>query len=119
VPHNIFLVQSDPVLGREDEYNRWYTEQHLPEVLALPGFVAAQRFRTADFQRPGNAPAHYRYIAIYEIDGSPEDALRGLDAALGTDIVVSEALDPERVSHLFESITDRVVAPAQNTADSD
>jgi len=110
VSNNIFLVQSEPVPGGEDEYNRWYTDQHIAEVLDLPGFVAAQRFRVADFQRPGNPEPHYRYIAIYEIEGAPADALMALDAALGSDILVSEAMDPGRMSHLFEPITERIEA---------
>ncbi|NDG66732.1 MAG: hypothetical protein EBY23_07430, partial [Actinobacteria bacterium] len=28
-----------------DEYHRWYSQQHLPDVLACPGFIRAQRFR--------------------------------------------------------------------------
>ena len=42
------LVFSDPVAGREDEYHTWYTETHLPELLTLPGFVAARRLSRAD-----------------------------------------------------------------------
>lgn len=44
---HIFDVHSNPVPGREDEYNDWYTNQHLSDVLASPGFVAAQRFEVA------------------------------------------------------------------------
>ena len=40
---NLLLVLSSPASGREDEYHEWYTETHLEEVVATPGFVAAQR----------------------------------------------------------------------------
>jgi hypothetical protein len=39
-----FFVFSNPVAGHEDEYNKWYNEQHAPDVVAVPGFVTAQRF---------------------------------------------------------------------------
>src|ERR1700704_107863 len=39
-----YLVFSNPVAGREDEYNKWYDTQHAQDVVAVPGFVTAQRF---------------------------------------------------------------------------
>ena len=39
--HHRLIVFTEPVIGREDEYNEWYDEVHLPEVLATDGFVAA------------------------------------------------------------------------------
>ena len=43
-------VLTHPVEGREADYNQWYTEIHLAEVLALPGFVAVQRFKLSEAQ---------------------------------------------------------------------
>ena len=37
-----FFVFSNPVAGHEDEYNRWYDQQHAPDVVAIPGFVSAK-----------------------------------------------------------------------------
>ncbi len=34
----LFMVKSDAVDGREDEYNTWYNEIHLPEVLKIEAF---------------------------------------------------------------------------------
>ena len=39
-----FFAFSNPVAGHEDEYNRWYDQQHAPDVVAIPGFVSAQSF---------------------------------------------------------------------------
>lgn len=38
----LLLVQTNSVAGREDEFNRWYSETHLADVLAVPGGVRAQ-----------------------------------------------------------------------------
>jgi hypothetical protein len=43
---HVLVVHSNPAPGREDEYNACCTDQHLAEVVAVPGFVAA----------PGKAP---------------------------------------------------------------
>ena len=63
-----FFVFSNPVAGHEDEYNKWYNEQHAPDVVSIPGFVTAQRFvktdlplyRMVDLQVP-------KYLVIYKI----------------------------------------------------
>lgn len=63
----------NPVPGREDEFNDWYSTVHIPELLQLPGFVTAQRYEIAD-----DAPAPYRYGTIYQIEGSAADARNAL-----------------------------------------
>jgi hypothetical protein len=63
-----YFVFSNPVDGQEDEYNKWYNEQHAPDVVAVPGFVSAQRFvkndlplyRMVDLQVP-------KYLVLYKI----------------------------------------------------
>src|SRR5580693_237187 len=71
-----FFVFSNPVAGHEDEYNKWYNEQHAPDVVAVPGFVTAQRFvkndlplyRMVDLQVP-------KYLIIYKIVTDNVDAV--------------------------------------------
>jgi hypothetical protein len=80
MPRNLLLVFSNPVDGREDEYNDWYSNHHLDEILAIDGFKCAQRFELADVEMSRDTPdAPYRYLAIYEVQ---EDALERADAAL-------------------------------------
>ena len=63
-----FYVFSNPVPGHEDEYNKWYDQQHAADVVSIPGFVTAQRyvksdtpfFRVVDVQVP-------KYLIIYKI----------------------------------------------------
>ena len=45
---HIFVVQVKAVEGREDEFNEWYDNVHIPEALAVDGFVAAHRFKISD-----------------------------------------------------------------------
>lgn len=62
------LVFTNPVPGREDEYNRWYDEQHAPDVVAVPGFVNAQRLAVSDVQlNPKKTEIKYQYLVIYKI----------------------------------------------------
>jgi hypothetical protein len=40
----IFLVYVDIDAQHEQEFNEWYNPEHLPELLAVPGILAAARY---------------------------------------------------------------------------
>lgn len=61
----ILVTTVDIAPTAEAEFNRWYNDVHMPEVMGCPGFVSAARYECADGQP--------RYIAIYELDSA--DAL--------------------------------------------
>lgn len=46
----------------EDEFNRWYNEEHVPERLAIPGFLSAARYEAVS-----SGPKH---LAFYELESS-------------------------------------------------
>jgi mannose-6-phosphate isomerase-like protein (cupin superfamily) len=64
---HIFVALTNPVPGKEAEFNKFYDEVHVPDVLGAPGWVAAQRYRLTSEQRPDQSPP-YRYAAIYEVE---------------------------------------------------
>lgn len=117
------IVLSDPVEGGEDEYNDWYSNQHLQDIVALDGFVTAQRFKLLDPGPDGIGvvpPA--RYLAVYEIDGDKIDVARA--GLLATKLEREDAIASSRVPQLpvssalgetltwwCEAITDVVTAP--------
>ena len=106
----MLVVLTNPVEGREDEYNDWYTGRHLDDVLATEGFQAAQRFAWVPSKLSRNAP--YRYLAIYEVDAdSRERAEAALLRAANTEAMpISDAMDKRTATWWFSSITDRVEA---------
>ncbi len=63
---HILLAITDCTPGEERKFHDWYDTQHLPDVLAIPGFVRAERFAGVP-NTSGEEPAH-RFLAIYEID---------------------------------------------------
>ena len=38
---NLFLVLTNPIEGEDEAFNNWYDTQHVPEVLDVPGVIAA------------------------------------------------------------------------------
>jgi hypothetical protein len=106
-----FVVLTNPTAGKEAEYNRWYNEQHIPDVLNVPGIVAAQRFTLADAQMGDKNP--HRYLALYKIE--TEDlptVLKELKARGGTaDMVMSDAIDLKDVgAFVFTPVAAKVQA---------
>jgi hypothetical protein len=99
-------VRSGPVAGREQEYNSWYSDQHLDDVIAVPGFVSAQRFRLVDPAAEG-APRQ-PYLAIYRMHtDDPLGVFDGLrERSESGQLEISEAFDQEGLDMaLYEAIT--------------
>jgi hypothetical protein len=107
-----FVVMTDPVEGREDEYNRWYNEVHLQDVVSVPGFVSAQRFKMII---PVQGSFANRYLSIYELEcADPTVVLQDLlKAAESGGMFISEALDTDGANAaIFEICSANVMAPA-------
>lgn len=101
----VLIVETNALPGTDLEFNRWYTHEHLSDVLALQGFTAAERFRLLEFV----APAAHRYLAVYEMDTSaPVAVMKALETA---GLPLSPTLDRNLVMHLYESISERQIAP--------
>jgi len=88
------VVMTGPKGGRDEEYNDWYNNQHLADVVAVPGFRSAQRFKLKDAM---GAEHRNKYLAIYEIDSDdPKAVLDEMLKRSGTPaMVLSPALDLE------------------------
>jgi hypothetical protein len=103
----IQTVLTAPVAGREDEFNRWYDDTHLPEMLQVPGFVAGRRYALTGV----GAGDRSWFLAIYEIETEDLAAtLAGLRAAAPT-MTVSDAMDQQAtVIEIYEVFGERRTA---------
>lgn len=103
-----FVALTNAVAGREQEFNDWYDHQHVKDVLAIPGFVSAQRFeRVGPVVRAGNP---YRYLSTYEVvTDDPDAALRELLARVGTpSLPMCEAMEQDIYAVLYEARSPQV-----------
>jgi hypothetical protein len=63
------LVFSNPASPEKDDvYNDWYNNTHIPAILKLEGFVGASRWKLSASRPPAEALAERQYLAIYELD---------------------------------------------------
>lgn len=116
----ILLVFSNPVDGEEDEYNAWYSDHHLDEILAIDGFVLAQRFRLVDGKMTRDTPdAPYRYLAMYEVESidvadsalfelARTERAQAIAAGRTPKLVMHPAMHTDLRTWWYESITDVV-----------
>lgn len=114
---NVFTNCTDP--AREDEFNRWYTHTHLPDLSKAYGFISARRFvnRSATEDTA-------RFYAQYEFDTDDppksmlsllEHAMIAFEAGRHIDCIIGsqpaqgaiwEAIDPATLESLNERIMD-------------
>jgi len=65
-PVALWVVLTNPVEGKEAEFNDWYDGRHVDDTLAIPGFVSGHRFKVT--ATAGGEPLPWRYLAFYEIE---------------------------------------------------
>lgn len=106
MPRGVLLVRTAPADGRESEYNDWYDDTHLGDILKVAGFTSARRFRTVTGD---DLP----YLALYEVEADDLKAaqalLRGAVASgevrmSGADVI---ARDPTPSMAMYEQITEK------------
>jgi hypothetical protein len=84
--------------GSEDDLAAWYTEEHIPMLLKVPGWRRIRRFRlTRTLDGPG--PGEPGFLSVHELAGPEVLEDPGYRAAVSTpwrDRVVASALRRER-----------------------
>lgn len=53
-------VWMDPSPEREDDLNRWYAEEHLPDRLSMPGWLRGRRYLSLE--------GEHKYVALYDLE---------------------------------------------------
>lgn len=114
----LFIALTNPLPGKEKEYNDWYTNTHLGEVVKVEGFVSARRYKLAQAQMAQSPISEqpYKYLAIYELESGAVAAGKGqafMDAL--TTAVPGMTVPPvidmvQGAGFLVESICDTVFA---------
>ena len=105
------VVLSDATADREDEYNRWYSDEHLSDVVAVPGFTSAIRLK---LHTVVGGEFKNRYLALYEMtDDDPAVTLELLQAVVDRgEMKISGALDEPGVQcAVFEVCSPEVAEP--------
>lgn len=108
----VVITRAEP--GAEQEFDRWYDEVHLEDVIAVPGITKATRFRILS-QGPAafETPVWYS-IALYEIDSDdPQAVISEINKRWQNgQMSISEALDADILLQFLAEPTRTVVKRA-------
>jgi hypothetical protein len=68
----VYLVMADPLPGREADFNEVYQNMHMGDLVQLPGWTGAQRFRLVPDVTPRNIKPLYRRgnLIIWDQEGT-------------------------------------------------
>lgn len=112
-----WVVLTNAEAGREEEFERWYNEVHVPDLLRIPGVVGVTRGRLAGTQTsPGpkgvavvgteQAGLKYSYLATYtiETDDLPSVLQMVADRAGTDEMSMSDALSADITTMCFEDL---------------
>ena len=68
----VYLVMADPLPGREADFNDGYQNMHMGDLVQLPGWTGAQRFRLVPDVTPRNIKPLYRRgnLIIWDQEGT-------------------------------------------------
>jgi len=94
VARYILLALNGPTEGEghDEEYNTWYSEVHVKDLLATPGIESAERYKVV--QGNGSWP----YVAVYQIEA---DDLGTVFQALGeTASTFPDVFDRSNSAHI-------------------
>jgi hypothetical protein len=65
MPTCLQFALTNAMPGEDEEFNRWYSDHHMPGVLTVPGLLAGQRFNRIDAPWPSGK---HDYLLIWELD---------------------------------------------------
>ena len=111
MPRYQMVVMSDPVEGCEKDYNQWYQDVHLPQLVALEGIRSARRLRRV---RTLGERETYSYMVIYDIETEDIDAVLDnlISVAMAGEITMSDAIDRENAhAAIYEELGPVVAEP--------
>jgi hypothetical protein len=85
------VVFSNARPGMDDEFDRWYGEVHLKDMLEVPGVRSGERFYA---QALGRTQPEYRYMAVYEIDDADAVIREIMTRSADGRFQLSDSVDP-------------------------
>lgn len=95
----LLVMMTDVPDEHEQAFNDWYETEHIPEALALPGMLSAERYRVVG--------EGIRYLAIYRMAdvNVPETEVyrKWREKSVSTDLWVSRFTRRER--YVYELIS--------------
>jgi hypothetical protein len=95
----LMLAFTNPVAGKDAEYNDWYDNVAMPVYRTLPGLKPLGRYRSAEIPKAFDfaMTSSWQYLSVYEFvtDGTPAAFLEKMKSIISNKegYYFSEAID--------------------------
>ena len=73
MPATLFMVRATITAEQEEAFNKWYDEEHVPQVLRYNGAISGRRYKRIAGEDK------YDYMALYEFKS--EETFKGFQAS--------------------------------------
>jgi hypothetical protein len=94
----LMVALSSAVEGREDEFNEWYENVHIPDICSIDGVLSATRYELEE----GGFPIPQRYLTIYEIDRPGAEVMAAIGEGMGSGaFALTDSIDGESATLTF------------------
>ncbi|MTD13433.1 hypothetical protein GIS00_05675 [Nakamurella sp. YIM 132087] len=116
-PHLMVVLANATSPEVAEDFSRWYSETHVPEVLAnLDALACARRYQLSAEQMPGAAPG-FRFLALYGIEagrvaeardaiiGQREERAEALAAGRKPKVSIVPELAPDITVTFYDAVT--------------
>jgi hypothetical protein len=89
----VLVVLTNAVVGREADFDDWYTNIHMRDALRFRGSIAAQRFEWASQQVQVYAAGYgWDYMALYDVFDPERFSREHMENALTPRMMVTDAI---------------------------
>ncbi len=99
---HVFMALTNAIPGREDEFNAWYDQEHVPDVVAVECYRSGRRFRLVSAT---GADAPWEYLSFYRFEGDVPRMHELLhEAAARHETTMTEAIVPDDAAWIFTEL---------------
>ena len=108
----LMMVWMDVPADKEDEFNHWYNEEHLPELLAIPGVLNAARYEAVS-----SGPKH---LACYELESTAVVETKSFTSRKPTEWaqrIGPRVIATNLLNNVYQMIYPKELSPALASAD--
>jgi hypothetical protein len=105
----LLMVWTDVPADKEEEFNRWYNEEHLPERMAIPGFLSCARYEAVK-----GGPKHLAYYELDSVAVLESDAYKKVskNPTPWTQRIGPQAIGKPFIRNVYTMIHPSVLTPA-------
>ncbi len=108
----LMMVWMDVPADKEEEFNRWYNEEHLQELLAVPGVLNAARYEAVQ-----SGPKH---LACYELESTQVVETEAFTSRKPTEWaqrIGPRVIGTNRISNVYQMIYPKELRPSIASAE--